>query len=187
MLAALLALTALSADAPSVAAPRPWAPSARAVQASLGGRVLAPSCRQGQCVWLRVGRVEGVAANPHGELRRVVARRGTSVHPDGSLPSGHGPGVRVAWERRDRPYHVFCSRERPAFAFDGGGGRHVLHYLDLFSLAGYQLSSATHYLRFCHDRAFDPEDQAALRRLGYRPGTRNDQVEDGAPEDLARF
>lgn len=183
----LALLLALSVNAQAAAAPRPWAPTARTVQASLSGRVLAPSCRQGQCVWLRMVRIETVAANSHGELRRGVARRGTSTHPNGDPPEAFDAALPVRWERRDSSYYAFCSRERPAFAFAGGGGRYVLHYLDLFGLAGYQMSSATLYVRFCHDRAFDPENAASLRRLGYRAGTRSEQVEDGAPEDLARF
>jgi len=43
------------------------------------------------------------------------------------------------------------------------------------------------YLQLCHGRAFDPADPEALRRLGYRPGTRRDQVEGADPRSLARF
>jgi hypothetical protein len=93
----------------------------------------------------------------------------------------------VAWEARDRHEYAFCSTERPAYAFPDETGRLILHYLDLFSLAGYQLPSATVYMRACHDRTLNWENRAALRRLGYRPGTRSDQVEGAAPEDLARF
>jgi hypothetical protein len=39
----------------------------------------------------------------------------------------------------------------------------------------------------CHDRNFDSENEGAIRALGYRPGTRNEQVENARPEDMAAF
>jgi hypothetical protein len=151
----------------------------------LAGRVILTGCRQGQCRWLRVTRAERVSANAQGELRRVTGRQGTSVHGDRAPPSRYGPRLRIQWEPAARSDYVFCSRERPAYAFADEGG-HIAHYLDLFDLAGYQYSSAAMYMRLCHDRAL-PTGAAALRRLGYRPGTRNEQVENARPEDLARF
>ncbi|HYI64517.1 MAG TPA: hypothetical protein VEW71_06485 [Allosphingosinicella sp.] len=155
----------------------------------LAGRVLEPSCRQGQCRWLRVVRLETVSATARGELRRLVARGGSSRYGD-EAPQAYSAAVPVRWEAQDRADYAFCSIERPAYAFPGEPGETgglVLHYLDLFDLGGYQLSSATMYMRLCHDLPFDPEDAAPLRRLGYRPGTRSEQVEGVAPEDLARF
>jgi hypothetical protein len=41
-------------------------------------------------------------------------------------------------------------------------------------------------MRFCHGR--DGLSEAdALQSLGYRPGTRSEQVEDGSPETMTRF
>ena len=42
-------------------------------------------------------------------------------------------------------------------------------------------------MRICHDAQFDGDGSTLLRQLGYRPGTRNEQVEHGRPEDLTRF
>lgn len=161
------------------------APACPAVPA-LAGRVLLSGCRQGECGWLRVVRVETVRANGHGELRRLVGRRGTSRYGDGDPPRAYGVRVRIDWERSDRSDYAFCSRERPAYAFPNDGG-YILHYLDPFDLAGYQQASATMYMRICHDRGFNPGDVVPLRRLGYRPGTRSEQVEDARPESLAEF
>jgi len=163
------------------------APPARPRLPNLAGRVLLVGCRQGECVWLRVARVERVAANSHGQLRRIVGRRGLSLYANGIPPRGYSRAIRIRWSARDHREYAFCSIERPAHAFPDERGRLILHYLDLFSVAGYQLSSATTYMRLCHNRAFNEEDRAVLRRLGYRPGTRHDQVEDASPEDLARF
>lgn len=154
---------------------------------SLAGRVILSGCRQGECAWLRVVRTETAARNAHGELRRLIGRAGTSLYRNGIPPRAYGRAVRVTWHARDHREYVFCSGERPAHAFPSETGGLILHYLDLFNLAGYQMASATIYMRACHDRRFNWEDRATLRRLGYRPGTRSDQVEDAAPEDLARF
>jgi hypothetical protein len=148
-------------------------------------RVLPGGCRQGECSWLRVTRIERVRANAQGELRRVTGRRGTSRY-DGEPPRAWRPRLRVDWDRDARAEYAFCSVRRPAYAFPSGDG-YILHYLDLFDLAGYQMASARMYMRICHDRDFDPERLAPLRRLGYRPGTRSEQVEDAAPERLADF
>lgn len=172
----------------ALAVPAGWAMAGRDEARAfpdLAGRVLLAGCRQGQCVWARVVRVETVSATARGELRRVVQRAGTSSHGD-DVPDGYSASVPVRWEARDSSSYAFCSTARPGYAFPDESGRYVLHYLDLFDLAGYQYSSATMYMRICHDLAFDPENAAALRSLGYRPGTRSEQVEDGAPEDLAR-
>jgi hypothetical protein len=152
----------------------------------LAGRILPVACRQGECVWLRVARVETVTATPRGELRRLTGRGGRSLYRD-EAPEAYGASVPVRWEAEDRSSYAFCSAERPAYAFPDETGALVLHYLDLFDLGGYQMASARMYLLVCHDLPFDGEDAAPLRSLGYRPGTRSEQVEDAAPEDLARF
>jgi hypothetical protein len=177
-----------SAPAP-VAADRPAAASqATAPVPDLAGRILADGCRQGECRWSRVVRLQSVSTMPQGELRRLTARGGVSTYdPMGEAPEAYGDSVGVRWDPADRDEYIFCSRERPAFAFPDDGGGYIIHYLDLYSLAGYQLSSARTYMRVCHDAQFDGEDAPLLRRLGYRPGTRSEQVENGAPEDLTRF
>ena len=78
-----------------------------------------------------------------------------------------------------------CSRVRPAYAFETETGGFLVHYLDLYDLAGYQMASATLYMRVCHDRG--PAGAAVLRRLGYRPGTRSEQTEGEHLEALTRF
>jgi len=158
---------------------------ARAPLPALAGRVLMANCRQGECSWLRVTRLERVRATPRGELRRVVGRRGRSVHGiPADPPAAYSRRVRVAWERADRSEYAFCSRTRPAYAFPEVDG-YIVHYLNLFSVAGYQYPSATLYMHACHGVAM-PGGAARLRRLGYRPGTRSEQVEGARPEDLTR-
>jgi hypothetical protein len=157
---------------------------------NLAGRVLADGCRQGECHWSRAVRLESVGTFPEGELRRLTARGGTSTYDPSAEhepPEAYSAAVRVTWDATDRSDHAFCSRRRPAYAFPDDGGGTIIHYLDLYDLAGYQLASARAYMRICHDAAFDGDDEALLRRLGYRPGTRNEQVESGRPEDMTRF
>jgi hypothetical protein len=148
----------------------------------LAGQVLLAGCRQGECAWVRIVRLESVTTNPHGELRRITLRNGLSTD------SGDAPApANVQWEARDRVDYAFCSAERPAYAFPADEGGYLIHYLDPFALAGYNMSTAGLYVRFCHGQAFDSEDEAAIRALGYRPGTRNEQVENARPEDMAAF
>jgi hypothetical protein len=173
------------------AAPVPPAPPPPAAQTApslpdLAGQVLQSGCRQGQCVWLRVARNESVSTSPHGTLRRLTGRRGMSRYDD-EPPGAWSPSVRVDWDPRDQNVFAFCSPERPAYAFPDEEGTYILHYLDLFDLAGFQMASAATYLTICHDRPPQIDDAAGLRALGYRPGTRNEQVEEGTPQDMARF
>lgn len=182
-----LVLDRVQRDAPAKGPQPPRAATAgEPALPALAGQVLQSGCRQGQCVWLRVARFETVSASSHGELRRLTARRGLSRYDDES-PATYSPSVQVSWDARDASAYAYCSGERPAYAFADEEGGLVLHYLDLFDLAGYQQSSATMYMRLCHDIPSFYGDAVLLRSLGYRPGTRNEQVEGGAPEDLALF
>jgi hypothetical protein len=176
MIGTLLAAAAFAAAIPAAAAPPEPLPR-------LQNRVLLAGCRQGQCSWIRIlelGRSTGVA---QGELRRVSLRRGSSLHPDGRFPRNERR-ARISWEGDTRTDYAFCSTVRPAYAFQSEDGALIAHYLDLYDLAGYQMSSATLYMRLCHDRNFTPR---TLRALGYRPGTRSEQVEGGSAADLTRF
>lgn len=163
----LAAVTALAATPATTQAPLP----------RLENQVLLGGCRQGECGWLRVISMSRVSRVPQGELRRIEIRRGSSPDPGRRRP-------RIAWEPETRTDYVFCSTARPTYAFEGEDGELVTHYLDLFDLAGYQQSSGQTYARFCHGRALTTRQ---LRALGYRPGTRNEQIEGGTPEDLTRF
>lgn len=154
---------------------------------ALAGRVLPAGCRQGECVWSRIVSIERLRSVPQGELRRVALRRGRSLHPD-DPPDAFAPDLPVEWEAADESHYVFCSTERPAYAFpDRGAEGLIVHFLDPFRIAGYEYGSARAYMRFCHDEAFAEGDGQGLHRLGYRPGTRSEQVERASPEDLARF
>ena len=171
--AGLLPLTALSSCATHHAG-EPRAATA------LEGRTVLAGCRQRQCSWLRVMRVE-----QESELRRIVARRGSSSHREGDIPR-RAADARIAWENEDRAEYALCSTRRPAYAFPSDGGDLIVHFLDLFDLAGYQYSSATLYMAVCHGRDALPAE-AVLRSLGYAPGTRSEQIEATGPEALTRF
>lgn len=148
----------------------------------LQGQILAPYCRQAECAWTRVIAIARMSRERQGELRRVTLRRGSSLHRHGRLPD-RAAQARIRWAPGTRTDYVYCSTRRPAYAFSESGGL-VVHYLDLFDLAGYQQSSADLYMRFCHGRAYSAR---AARLLGYPPRTRNEQVENVTVADLARF
>lgn len=149
------------------------------------GQVILTTCRQGECVWLRVLRVEAAGRVPQGALVRMTSRRGISIHRDGNLPSG-ARGTRIEWEPGSWVGYAFCSLRRPAFAVARRGEGLLVHFLDLFGLAGYQDASGRLYMRLCHGRGDVPRE-AVLRRLGHRPGTRNDQVEHATLETMTGF
>jgi hypothetical protein len=171
-----------SAPVPAVEGAPGKAPAPATALPDLAGQVLLAGCRQGECAWVRIVRLESVSTTIHGELRRITLRNGLSTD------SGDAPApTNVQWEARDRADYAFCSTERPAYAFPADEGGYLIHYLDPFALAGYNMSTAGLYVRFCHGQAFDSEDEAAIRALGYRPGTRNEQIENARPEDMAAF
>lgn len=148
------------------------------------GETVLAGCRQGQCAWLRIAAVAPPQRFPEGVLRGIDVRRGISTHLDGALPSGPR-GVRIEWDGGVHSEYAFCSARRPAYAFHGGDGL-IVHFLDPFDLAGYQYATAGLYMRLCHGLARLPSPRA-MRRLGYRPGTRSEQVENGDVGTLTRF
>lgn len=165
-------------------------PPAAALPA-LAGRVILAGCRQGECVWMRIGEVTRVATVPQGELRRMNSLRGSSLHLDGNLPDRETDAA-IEWEPETRADYAFCSVERPAYAFeekeDEGGRGLITHYLDLYDLPGYQTVSGRLYLRLCHGVEGEAAlETQALAQRGYRPGTRSEQTAGGAPEDMTRF
>ena len=160
--------------------------SKEGASAAAAGSVIRSSCRQGECVWLKVTGQDTVETLPQGELRRLVARQGRSEHLDGNIPE-KAPPSGIEWEAADGTYYAFCSKQRPAYAFPSDDGSLTVHFLDLFNLAGYQMASASAYLRLCHGIDELPEDDKVLSGLGYRPGTRDEQVEAGSAETMTRF
>jgi len=140
-------------------------------------------CRQGECVWARPVSNVPVRTTRAGTLRKLVTMRGVSLHPD-MPPEHYRPGLRIAWDKQPETRYVLCSRTRPALAFRDGP-RWIAHALDLFSPAAYQYASVVTYLKACHGLDHRrPGAERAMRRLGYRPGTRSDQVEIDRPEQL---
>jgi hypothetical protein len=107
----------------------------------LGGRTILASCRQGECRWLRIAEVASVSKQAQGELRRMRARAGLSYHPNGDTPKS-AARTAIEWERSEQVDYAFCSTKRPAYGFSDRRGGLVVHYFDLFDLAGYQYATA---------------------------------------------
>ncbi|HET9639626.1 MAG TPA: hypothetical protein VFP12_10495 [Allosphingosinicella sp.] len=140
-------------------------------------------CHMMECSWSKPVSNVAIRSTPAGTLRKVAALRGTSVHRD-DYPSRYQPSVRIAWEKAAKVDYVLCSRSQPAMAFRSGK-RWVAHALDLFKLGGYNTASAVIYLRACHGVDYDrPDIDKVMQRLGYRSGTRSEQVEIARPEQL---
>jgi len=140
-------------------------------------------CHMMECAWSKPVSNVAVRSTPRGTLRKVAAIRGTSVHR-GDYPSRYDASLRIAWEKPASVDYVLCSRSQPALAFRSGK-RWIAHALDLFNLGGYNTASAITYLRACHGMDYDREDiEKAMQGLGYRSGTRSEQVEIARPEQL---
>lgn len=142
-------------------------------------------CHMGECSWSREVSNQPVRTTRGGTLRKYVEFSGMSVHPD-DYPVGWSPSVRIKWDKKPDVDYVFCSRRQPALAFrNDKPGPGIAHALDLFNLAGYNTASAVTYLRACHNLDLNARDiEKRLRALGYRPGTRSEQVEIRSPEQL---
>jgi hypothetical protein len=140
-------------------------------------------CRMMECYWSRPVSNVVIRSTPAGTLRKVTDLRGTSIYRD-DPPSVFDESVPVEWEKRASVRYVLCSASRPALAFRSGK-RWVAHALDLFDLPGYHMASAIGYLRACHAVDYYREDiDRVMTDLGYRPGTRSDQVDIARPEQL---
>jgi hypothetical protein len=171
-----------AAEAPVAGAAAPAAErNAAAVGAPTGAIIVLVGCRQGGCLWER-RLSERRLPTAGGTLIEFVSDTGRSVHPDGEVPEAHEAGIAIEWSGR-RTTYVRCSATAPMLAFSGEGDGLIVHHLDLFATAGYNYSSAQTYMRTCHDRDY-VEDEQVLRALGYRPGTRNEQVEAAGVEAI---
>ena len=104
---------------------------------------------------------------------------------ESSAAAGRAPDIR--WEESDASDYVFCSTAQPSFAFTPEGDGLVVHFLDLYNLAGYQMGSANLYMRLCHGIAEFVGEEAVLNRLGYRPGTRDEQVEGASIDTMTQI
>ena len=167
---------------------------AAAASAALGSPKLI-YCHMEECSWLRLVSNSAVATTNDGELRKYLAFRGLSYHRNGDYPDRFSKRVAIDWEHKSHPTYVSCSRRRPAVAWKETGegrnkGRWYAHYLDLFDLYGYNTSSAVIYADACHHMNLlglnSGDEDKALRRLGYHPGTRSEQVNLAGPMDLLK-
>lgn len=185
MARAILVAAALASGAATAAAANPGTKGAAAFPA----RAEIAECRQGACFWRKTIGVRTVKTTSDGELKIERTYVGESDHRDGSAPTRFAPGIAIQWEAAPVETYVFCSRKQPAIAFKdrwgGGAGGWYAHLLDPFETYGYNRGSAATYMRVCHGAKRGAElGGRLLRRLGYRPGTRNEQVDLKSPLDL---
>ena len=142
-------------------------------------------CHMGECSWSREVSNRLVRTTRAGALREYASLDGTSTHR-GLPPAAWSPQVKIQWPARPSIDYVFCSRSQPALAFkDSDGGGWIAHALDLFDLYGYNTASAVIYLRACHGLDYYSRGiEKRLKSLGYRPGTRSEQVDIRSPGQL---
>lgn len=161
-------------------APEPVDPYAGAIQTG---------CRQDVCSWEKLLAVRTVRRTSRGTLKVEETYQGTIVHRDGSYAETYSSALPIEWEKAPVQTYVFCSTQQPSTAFkdrwEGGSGRWIGHLLNLYETYGYNTPSAQTYMRVCHGIDFHRRDiDKVLSRLGYRPGTRDEQVDLARPTDL---
>lgn len=146
-------------------------------------------CRQGGCVWRKTIDVRTVKAAAEGELKVERTFVGESEHGLAhEPPARYAPGIAITWEAAPVETYIFCSRKQPGIAFkdrwSGESAGWIGHLLDPFETYGYNEGSLRTYMRICHATELVADRDKVLRRLGYRPGTRNEQVDLKSPLDL---
>lgn len=135
------------------------------------------SCRQGECHWQQIRRIERVRRGASGEvLRRLVSRAGRSAHPgDRMPPDRYSPGLRIEWAAAPRIEYALCSTRRPATIFrSASNGDYVVTHLGLRNMAGYEYAAGTLYLRACHNLSLANWSENRTLQRGY-PETRGRQ------------
>ena len=141
-------------------------------------------CHMGECSWSREVSNQLVRTTRSGALRKYASLDGTSTYR-GLPPAAWSPRVKIEWPARPSIDYVFCSRSQPALAFRDSDGSWIAHALDLFDLYGCNTASAVIYLRACHGLDHNSRDiEKRLKALGYRPGTRSEQVDIKSPDQL---
>lgn len=147
------------------------------------------SCRQDVCSWEKVLGVRTVKRTEAGTLKVEESYQGSSKHRNSTYPEQYDSKLPIEWEQAPVSTYVFCSTTQPGLAFrdrwSEGTKGWIGHLLDPFDTYGYNYSSARTYVRICHNLNFERKDiREVLLGLGYRPGTRNEQVTLQKPADL---
>ncbi|MES2987577.1 MAG: hypothetical protein V4808_06710 [Pseudomonadota bacterium] len=138
--------------------------------------VLQISCRQGECRWQRISKIERVRAGGGEVLRKLTSRSGFSTHGAfGDPPKRFSPRLRVQWDKAPRVEYVLCSKRRPTVIFHSDG-EFVVHRLGLASLGGYEYATATLYMQACHNLAPGRWSEKQVPSMGYG-GQRGQQDE----------
>lgn len=179
------------AEAPKAVAPlnetEPSAPVIELVD-PYAGAVLS-GCRQDVCSWEKLLAVRTIRNTALGTLKVEETYQGTMMSRDGNYSDTYSKALPIEWEKAPVQTYVFCSTAQPSTAFkdrwEGGSGRWIGHLLNLYETYGYNTPSAQTYMRVCHGIDFNRRDiNKVLARLGYRPGTRDEQVDLARPTDL---
>lgn len=150
---------------------------------ALTHKLLAPYCHMGSCSWMSIESRESVNQGRNGELFKLLVRHWNSKHPNGSYDvASRRTGGQV------QEQYVFCSRTKPATAFENEGKwiAHTLAPDQPDGVYGYNSSDYTLYFAACHGSLIEYTGfQNLAKSLGYRTDSaRVAQVDLNAPADL---
>ncbi|PLK25625.1 SHOCT domain-containing protein [Novosphingobium sp. TH158] len=182
---AALAEASASASASAEASEAASAAPSAAADPYAGAELV--QCRQGECSWEKVLSVRTIQTTADGELKITESYVGSS-RDDGTGTGAYSPKLAISWEKPVVQTYVFCSLKQPGLAFKDrwGEGGWIGHLIDPYDTYGYNTSSVRTYMKACHGLDFYRKDiTKVLQRIGYRPGTRNEQVELASPKDLS--
>ncbi len=131
--------------------------------------VLLIGCRQGECQWQRITRIEPMRARAGEALRKASGTTGGSTYRDLDAPTRFSPRIRIAWKHQARTDYVLCSKRRPALlSWDADERMYLLTRLSMTDLPGYQYAGATLYMNVCHGLASGRWSEGKLPAMGYR-------------------
>ncbi|HEX8303014.1 hypothetical protein [Sphingomonas sp.] len=129
--------------------------------------VLQISCRQGECRWQKIQRIERMRGGNGEVLRKLTSRAGMSVHLNGRIPARYSPRLRIEWERAPKIEYVLYSKRRPTTIFGSADSEFVVTRLGLGDMAGYEYAGGTLYMQICHNIAPSRWTERQIQKLGY--------------------
>ena len=129
--------------------------------------VLRISCRQGECYWQQIQRIERVRGAKGEVLRKLTSRTGLSTHDlYREPPSRYSKRIRVQWKAAPAVEYVLCSKRRSATIFESDGA-FVVTRLGLANLGGYENAAAALYMHACHNLARERWSEKRMPGMGY--------------------
>lgn len=136
-------------------------------RATLQGVQKIGRCHMGGCSWFRIDDFAMVRETPEDALLRVNVRWGSSMHPDGRMPTDRSRNVPIEWQPEAEEVYVYCTPRLPVLVQREEDGSWQAARMDFVATAGAMESAATLYAAVCHPGE-DWHAEGFAARHGYR-------------------